>query len=50
MLDGFVVDLEFEIEFLLMFVWDGVEDGIVGFGWVWNEVVGVEIVDKLVQF
>lgn len=28
----------------------GVKNGVVGFGWVWDEVVVVEIVDEVVEF
>ena len=30
--------------------WDWVEDGVVGFGGVWDEVVVVEVVDEVVEF
>ena len=29
--------------------WDWVEDGVVGFGGVWDEVVVVEVVDEVVE-
>ena len=30
--------------------WVGIEDGVVGFGWVWNKVVAVEVGDEAVEF
>ena len=32
------------------FVWCGVKDGVICFGWVRNEVVSVEVMDEVVQF
>ena len=39
----------------LMFSWNccfvsGEEYCVIGFGWIWNKVVGVEVVDEVVEF
>ena len=43
--DDFVVDTD--LDWFWIF---GIEDGVVSFGWVWNEVVVMEVVDEVSKF
>ena len=43
--DG-VIDVQLE----LLFCVSGEEYCVIGFGWIWNKVVGVEVVDEVVEF